>query len=316
MGYTWFSAAFDSTDVPHRLGLLAAMLAVTAVAAGVPGALGEGSSTTLVVAYTLLQAVLVALFVRAGLRAPEARPLTARYATGNAVGAGLWLASLALTETARPWMWAAAMVVLLTTPVFAVRALAEQAYDPAHIPERYGLFTLIVLGESIVVVTAGLETGGGATPILAAVCGFAIAACVWWVYFDRVKAIPGRERLLASFLWGYAHLLIFAGIAAAAVGVAFAVEAAAGGEALAAADRGALAGGLAAYLTGIALVHAASRGLDGTVAVRLLGAAALVAAGVVDTALSPLPFVALALVVLVCCAVAEPAARRPPPPMR
>lgn len=171
MGYTWFSAAFDSTDVPHRLGLLAAMLAVTAVAAGVPGALGEGSSTTLVVAYTLLQAVLVALFVRAGLRAPEARPLTARYAAGNAIGAGLWLASLALTETARPWMWAGAMVVLLTTPVLAVRALAEQAYDPAHIPERYGLFTLIVLGESIVVVTAGLETGGGATPILAAVCG-------------------------------------------------------------------------------------------------------------------------------------------------
>lgn len=73
---------------------------------------------------------------------------------------------------------------------------------------------------------------------------------------------------------------------------------------------------MAAYLTGIALVHAASRGLDGTVTVRLLGAAGLLAAAVAATALSPLPFVTLALVVLVGCAVAEPAARRPPPPMR
>jgi low temperature requirement protein LtrA len=71
------------------------------------------------------------------------------------VGAALWLASLGFAPAVRPWIWAGAMLVLLVTPVIAVRAVEDEPYDTSHIPERYGLFTLIVLGESIVFTVEG-----------------------------------------------------------------------------------------------------------------------------------------------------------------
>jgi low temperature requirement protein LtrA len=128
------------------------MLAAIALAAGLDGSLSEERpADTFVIGYALLLAVLVALFVRAHRRFPQARALTGRYA----VGAALWLASLGFAPAVRPWIWAGAMLVLLVTPVIAVRAVEDEPYDTSHIPERYGLFTLIVLGESIVFTVEG-----------------------------------------------------------------------------------------------------------------------------------------------------------------
>jgi low temperature requirement protein LtrA len=76
----------------------------------------------------------------------------------------LWLASLLVREHARPLPWALAMAVLMAAPVLAARSLPYRSYDARHIAERYGLFTLIVLGESVVSTVAGLDTGGSAGP--------------------------------------------------------------------------------------------------------------------------------------------------------
>src|SRR5262245_50069943 len=120
------------------------------------------------------------------------------------------------------------MLVLMAGPVLAVRAYAGRASDADHIPERYGLFTLIVLGESVVAVAAGAADAGWSVRVaLAAAAGFGLAAAVWWLYLGFVGAAAlSRTRLLPAFAWGYGHLCIFAGIAAAAVGVALAIEAA------------------------------------------------------------------------------------------
>ena len=99
------------------------------------------------------------------------------------------LLSLFVEPPLRYWVWAAAVAELMIAPVFAVRAYEGQPFDSRHIPERYGLFTIIVLGEGVVVVTAALSDvsldGGSST---AAVLGFGIAAAIWYAYFETVSS--------------------------------------------------------------------------------------------------------------------------------
>jgi low temperature requirement protein LtrA len=145
----------------------------------------------------------------------------------------------------------------------------------------------------------------------------AIAGAVWWLYFDRFRGMPDVS-VRAGFVWAQGHLLVFAGIAAAAVGVEFAIEAAAEHHPLALADRLPLGAGLAAYLFAMAAIRAATRRVDGIVALRAAAGAVLLALAALG-GLSPLALVAAAATVLVAeCATdlfAAPADRRPAPPL-
>jgi low temperature requirement protein LtrA len=205
-----------------------------------------------------------------------------RCATGDAIGAVLWLASLAVDAPVRYLMWGAAMVVLLATPPFAVSGYAGKAFNAAHIAERYGLFTLIVLGESVVAVGASLS-GSGFDPWtgVTAALGFGVAAALWWIYFDSVRWSPlTRQSLLSSFIWGYGHLLVFAGVAAAAVGVHQAAEAAHREDPLSAMGRLLLFGGVVTFRFATAVIHAITiQGHDRILAGRLIALAVAAALG-------------------------------------
>jgi low temperature requirement protein LtrA len=205
------------------------------------------------------------------------------------------------------------MAVLLGTPVVAVLSIPERAFDAGHIRERYGLFTIIVLGESIVAVVAGTrDAAWGLVPTLTAVAGFAIGAAVWWVYFERIPgSVLRRDRVAAAFTWGYGHALLFAGIAAAAVGVEFAVEAEVAGEALDGWPRAILGGGVAAFLAAIAVVQAVTvRRVDAVVMVRGAGATVALALAVVPIAVPGLVATAGAALLLVAVALGETAVAR------
>ena len=264
MGFTWYASAFDNDDAVFRIYMLGAMLAVVVLAANV-GGIDEGNSTGFVLSYAAMKYVLAAMFIRARLHASEWSGFCNRYAASNAIGATVWLSSLAVMGSGRYWLWALAMVVLMTGPVIAVRSYEGVAFNHDHITERYGLFTIIVLGESIVVAASGISELGGETPVLvSAAAGFALAACIWWMYFEFVgSSALSRDTLLTSFVWGYGHMFVFSGIAAAAVGVELVVEAAAAGEPFTGVDRWVLALGLVAFLSAITVIHAVTvRGLD------------------------------------------------------
>jgi low temperature requirement protein LtrA len=295
-GYTWYSAAFNADDAANRIGLLAGMAGVGGLVVGIPGA-AHGHSDTFVIAYAMLLSLLAALYARAWVTVPIARALSARYLAGDALGALIWLASLTLDESVRPVAWGLAMVVLMSFPVWAAASLEFRTSDAGHIAERYGLFTLIVLGESVAAAIAGLDTGSSGTAVVVALFGLAIAAAVWWLYFDRWQNMPaGGVR--SGAVWAQGHFFVFAGIAAASVGVEHAVEAAAHDELLAAGDRLPLGAGLAAYLLAMAAIRAATRRADRIVALRA-GAAALVVALALAGIGSPLWFIALVAIAVV-----------------
>lgn len=274
-GFTWYSAAFNDDDGVNRVALLAAMAGVAALAAGVPGA-AHGRSSTFVVAYAALFVLLAALYARAWVRVQAARRLSARYAVGDLVGAVLWLASLALDEGVRPAVWVVAMLILMGAPVLAAASQDTLSYEAEHIAERYGLFTLIVLGESVVVTVGGLQTESSGAAVVVALLGLVVAAAIWWLYFDRFRGMPAGG-LRSGWAWAQGHLLVFAGIAAAAVGVELAVEAAAHAEALELADRLPLCAGVASYLAAMAIIRAATRRVDCVVGLRSAAAALIIA---------------------------------------
>lgn len=300
MGFTWYATAFDTDDAIFRVAMLGAMLAVIGLAASV-GSVRNGEATGFVVAYAAMKLLLAALYFRARRYATAVRAYCTRYGAGNALGAAVWLSSLFVPPPVRYGVWALATLILMTSPVLAVRSYSGQPYDAMHIPERYGLFTLIVLGESIVAVSAGTaDAGWSPATALTAGAGFGLAACVWWLYFDFVRSTAlDRERLLPSFVWGYGQLFIFAGIAAAAVGVELALEAVAEAHAVTAGGAAVLGGGITSYLLAISLIHAVTvRSWDGVVTARLGAAVATVVLASAGPALSPVLLLWLHLAIL------------------
>lgn len=273
MEFTWFATAWDNDDPFHRLSMLAAMLLVIVLAAAIPDVLSGTGDTQFVLAYAAMQGLLIVMFLRVRPHAGEANRFVRNYMIGDAIGGALMLASLAVDPPLRYWIWALAVLGLMVVPVFAVRAYHGQPFDSRHIPERYGLFTIIVLGEGVVAVTAGLSEvtfDGGS--VASALLGFGIAAAIWWAYFETVSSSAlSRDRLGASFLWGYGHLFAYAGIAATAVGVEIAIAAGAHGDhGLSLATRLMLCAGPAAVLLALGAIHKANiRAWDGVMTERL-----------------------------------------------
>jgi low temperature requirement protein LtrA len=242
------------------------------------------------------------------------------YAAGNIIGATIWLSSLLAPAPFRYVLWAVGLAVELLGPILAVITLDNPriTFHPRHIAERYGLFTLIVLGESVLAVASGTAgTDWAPAAMLTAVAGFVAAACIWWLYFDHVGSSGIELGPRPAFYWGYGHFAVYAGIAAFGVGVQLAIEAAAPLYALAAGSpasegyglgaRTVLAGGVILFLLGIAFVDRINEGTgnDRVLLARLAAVALLIPITALGSLLSSLAFTATVSLVLLALAAYE-----------
>ncbi len=217
-GYVFYANRFDTDDVSHRLLALPQILAVAAMAAAVGDI--EQRSGLFALAYVAARLLLVVAYLRAGRHVPEARPLTTRYAAGFAVAALVWLASLAVEPPARYAFWAVALLVDLGTPLLSRRHQGKLPPQTEHLPERFGLFVVIVLGEAVRSVAVGLK-GHEVTPgtLAVAAAGVAIAMAFWWLYFGHTDESVVLRTRLAGQVWVYSHLPLSLGLVAYAIGV-------------------------------------------------------------------------------------------------
>jgi low temperature requirement protein LtrA len=289
MEYAWYATSFPERGGFNRFAAFAAMLTVLAMATQV-GAASHGDPHGFILSFVVFHAIVVALFLRAARLYPGRQAFSIRYASGFGLAAVIWLVSLALPEAVRPWVWVAALAVDLVTPWLAVLAVVERTFDVSHIPERYGLFTIIVLGEAVIAVARSMsEAQWTPEAVTTAVSGFAIAVVIWWAYFAHPHAELLERGRLASFIWGYGHIFVWMGIAITGVGIELAIEAAAGGHALSNGERLILCGGPALYLVAMALLRSAGAGhlTDRVVLVRLGTAMAFVVIWLAGGALSP-----------------------------
>jgi low temperature requirement protein LtrA len=271
----------------------------------VPDAFGE-YGVLFGLAYFVVRLLHVALFVLATGNTPETHQAIVRLAPGF-LGAPVLLIPAGFVDGfAQGALWAAALAIDLG--VSLVRGVSGFRVNAEHFVERYGLIVIIALGESIVAIgvgASGLAIGAGV--VLAAVLGIALAAALWWAYFDLVMLVAGRrlsaakgaERArLARDAYSYLHLPMVAGIVLVALGIKKTLAHV--GDPLGTIPAVALCGGVALYLLG----HNAFRLRDvGSVSVPRLVVTVLCCA-LIPVAVSVPSLVTLAILAALLCALA------------
>ena len=101
-------------------------------------------------------------------------------------------------------LWAAGLIVEFLTPLVAWKVIGGTPVDREHIEERFGLFTIIVLGEAVIAVVAGTDVKDWAgDAVLVATFGFAGAVSLWWIYFD---GLTPTDSALHSVRWRWSLL--------------------------------------------------------------------------------------------------------------
>jgi len=230
MNFTWFASAYDADDVPYRLAVFLQMTGALIMAAGVPR-ISEGSLAVVTAGYVVMRLAGVAQWLRAAANDPAHRTTARRYALGIATVQAGWILLLAVPpDLVRPGFVVLAAAEL-GVPVWAER-VAMTPWHPHHMAERYGLFTIIVLGESILAATTAVQAALAGGTVLAdllpvIVGGLLIVYAMWWLYFYR----PVHDLLTSlprAIVWGYGHYLVFGSAAAVGAGLAVAVDLATG----------------------------------------------------------------------------------------
>jgi low temperature requirement protein LtrA len=228
VNFTWFASAYDTDDVPYRVATLVQITGVLVLAAGVPRAFSHADYGVAVTGYLIMRVALTAQWLRAAHgETGQARAAALTYAAGVVVVQAGWVVLLLLPG--RAWEWGVGPLVVAE---LAVPAVAERVHPtpwhPGHIGDRYGGFTIIVLGESISAATVAVQAALNRQTALAellpiAFGGLVIVFAAFWIYF----ATP-IDRLLRSnrqaFLWGYGQYVIFGSAAAIGAGIEVAAE--------------------------------------------------------------------------------------------
>lgn len=306
--HTFYADRYDTDDLAYRALATVQLAAVAVIAASLSA--GPAMSTVgFAVGYTIARFALLVMYWRARTHVPETRELVNGYLVGFGFGALLWLVSIVTPEPFRYLLWSVALVVDLATPWVMRREQARVPLDVSHLPERFGLFTILVLGESIGATVVGLgDIEWSAVSTFAAVMALVTATAIWWLYFDNVEGLvvrrdPTTRRTWRPTVWIYSHYGVAAGLGMLAIGLEHAITEA--GHSYPDFQRWLLVSGAALVVVCLALTHLASGSeetyrLHNKVALtRMVAALAILALGFLDFMSSQALVAAVAIVLMV-----------------
>ncbi|MGY1802478.1 low temperature requirement protein A [Blastococcus sp. SYSU D00922] len=281
---TLYANRFDHDDVVYRLLKLLSMAAVIGLAASATEATGE-LFAVFVGCQILLRMSLLLQYRRAYRHIEHARPIARLYLLGTGIGAALWATSLFVPRPVGFGLWATAVAVEALVPLVATRHSADVPLHVEHLPERFALFVILVLGESVAGVAHGLHDAKwtpSAIPV--ALLSFVLAAALWWSYFDFAGArakrlldeVGGERSDRRHDVYVFGQLPLTLALATVGAGIELAVVQSGQGE-VPVGTRLLLAGGVAVYLMSMALTdggmsRAARRGWWWPLAAAVLAA--------------------------------------------
>jgi low temperature requirement protein LtrA len=226
VGYAWLTSLIDPEEGAVRLVMFGAMAALLVVSLCVPEAFGD-LALVFALAFGAVRVAHIGLFMLGSPDDDALRHSVLGLAVSTAVAVTLLIAASLFDGLAQGALWALALLLDMGGPyLFGSRGWK---LVPGHFAERHGLIVIIALGESIVAIgvgAAGALTFGIGT---AAVLGVALAAALWWVYFDIVAIVSGRRLVeagpgqaqneMARDSYSYMHLPMIAGIVLVALGL-------------------------------------------------------------------------------------------------
>ncbi len=225
VGYAWLTNVADTDELEVRLVMFLAMAALFVAALAAPGAFDE-DGLVFGLAYFVVRVAHILLYAHAP-NDVDIRGAVMRFAPTAVLGSALIVAASALDGVAQAALWAVALLIDYSG---GLRGGGRGwKVSAGHFAERHGLIVIIALGEVVVASGVGAEEEPLDAPIVAAaVLAIAVAACLWWAYFDvveivaerRLRRARGVERVnLARDGYSYAHLPMVAGIVLVALGL-------------------------------------------------------------------------------------------------
>jgi low temperature requirement protein LtrA len=250
---SFYADRHETDDPAHRISFLAAILLCVGLAASASRAL-SGDTTSFVIAFASLRGLQLLLYARARYYLPATRPLYNCYLICFGAGGALWLSSLAVAGPARYAFWAAG---LLTDAIGSLAMLVPHRripLNPAHLADRFQIFVLIVLGESVARLISAAALRPWSLPLaIVLTAALLILAALWWAWYTTAdRQALTSQPAIAGFT--ALNLPLVAGVAAASAGLHIAILAADGADTIPVGPRAALYGGVGIYLLASALL--------------------------------------------------------------
>jgi len=228
IGTTFYSTRFYSDDLGHRLLLLLQMGGAGAMAINISGAFNNTFSG-FAISYAFMRLILVIEYVRVfrAIKSSEsANPLVKRYIIGFSIAAVIWFISAFVPGIEiRFALWVIGLIIDFATPITAGKLHSQYAPNVYHLPERMGLFTLIVLGESIVSIVIGMTNQvWNIYSVVVSSLGLCISFSLWWLYFDGsgrfpIQILREKGNIALYSVWLYTHFPLVVAITAVGVGI-------------------------------------------------------------------------------------------------
>jgi low temperature requirement protein LtrA len=217
-GYTAFSTQYAIDDVLQRGLIIAQVFLVAVMAANATDGLHTRDAAGFGAAYGGVRAILALQYTRV-LRLPDCRSLARRRIVGLLVAAFVWAGSALCPAPQRYALWALALLIDIGNSWPSVRATTASPPGATHFPERFGLLTIILLGEFVASVMRGIQSqmGWSFLPASAAVLSLALGFAIWSCYSDgangwKTRQIRSNKDVRRLHIWIALHLLLFLGI--------------------------------------------------------------------------------------------------------
>lgn len=220
IGATYYLERFETEGIENRLFIFLQMIPIAGMAVFIHHGLDE-TSVGFGASYAIARTIQILLWARGGYHDRQFRPVARRFVTGFTIAVALFYLSLLVPPPARFWLWGLGLFIDMITPAFTIQQQAKlPKFSSSKLPERYGLFMIIMLGESVLGVVQGVAARESVALSVAviAILGIALAFGIWWVYFDFIGRRVPKSGTGWFFLWGYSHLPLAIAITAAGVG--------------------------------------------------------------------------------------------------
>lgn len=202
--HAFYVNRFDEDGPGHRIVVFLQMMCVAAMAVYAHQGFENGFSGFAIV-FIFSRLLSVGLYVHVKHHHPEAAPLAWRFIIGFTISSIAWC--IAVLFPTIGFILVLAIIIDYSVPLLTIPLLKKFPFDVNHLPERIGLFSIILLGEIVAgVVRAGLKVELTTEVKLVGLCGLLLAFLLWWLYFENVEGSALRKGIIVSQVWLYGHI--------------------------------------------------------------------------------------------------------------
>lgn len=221
IGATYYNERFETEGIENRLFTFLLILSVAGLAVFSHHGLGE-TSVGFALSYVFARSIVTCLWWRAGYHEPSFRPTAKWFVIGSSISIAFFILSVFVPPPTRFVLWVIGLFIDINTPIFTLKHQAKlPRLSSSRLPERYGLFMIIVLGEAVVSVVQGLAGKEHLSLIdgITGILGMTLTFGIWWIYFDFVARRPPKPATGWVFAWGYLHMPLVMSVTATAAGI-------------------------------------------------------------------------------------------------